>query len=454
MTKLVDLAGTRGHRIARRVELALVENVHGAFRSHHRDLRGRPRVVEVGPNVLARHDAIRAAVRLARDHRDLRHGRFREGEQQLGTVADDAAVFLHRAGQEAWHVFEGDERNVERIAEAHEPRALHRRVDVERAGEHRRLVRDDANRPAVQAREAHQDVLRVMLMHFEEVALVHYRMDHVQHVVRLVGRRRDEPVEHLVLPVGRVVRGAPRRIVEVVRRHEGEQLASQPEAFAIVVHREVRHTTRRVVRHRAAELFLRDFLVGHRLEHVGAGDEHVARVLHHDREVGDRRRVDGAAGARAHDRGNLRHDARRERVAEEDVGVAAERHHAFLDPRAARVVQPDDRRAELHRQIHDLHDLGGVGLRQRATEHREVLREGEDLAAADQAVARDHPVAGHDLLLHPEVAAAVRDELVDLLERARIEQQLHPLARGELAGLVLALVARLAAAELRSALEV
>ena len=91
-------------------------------------------------------------------------------------------------------------------------------------------------------------------------------------------------------------------------------------------------------------------------------------------------------------------DAGRQRVAEEDVGVAAERQHAFLDARAARVVQADDRRAELHRQVHDLDDLRGVGLRERSAEHREVLREREDLAAVDQAVAGDDAVAGHDLV--------------------------------------------------------
>ena len=37
------------------------------------------------------------------------------------------------------------------------------------------------------------------------------------------------------------------------------------------------------------------------------------------------------------------HDARGQRVAQEDVGVAAERHHALLDARAARVVEADDR---------------------------------------------------------------------------------------------------------------
>ena len=75
-------------------------------------------------------------------------------------------------GQEPGHVLERDERDVERVAEAHEPRALHRRVDVERPGQHRRLVGDDADRAAVEPREADDDVLRVVLMHLEEIALV------------------------------------------------------------------------------------------------------------------------------------------------------------------------------------------------------------------------------------------------------------------------------------------
>ena len=82
----------------------------------------------------------------------------------------------------------------------------------------------------------------------------------------------------------------------------------------------------------------------------------------------------------------------------------------------------------------------------RSAEDREVLREHEHLPAVDQAVAGDDAVARDELLLHPEVAAAVRHQLVELLERARIEQQLDPLARRELAGLVLALLAILAAA--------
>ena len=82
------------------------------------------------------------------------------------------------------------------------------------------------------------------------------------------------------------------------------------------------------------------------------------------------------------------------RVAQKDVGVAGERHDAFLNARAAGVVQADDGRADLRRQVHDLDDLGGVGFRERAAEDGEVLREDEDQAAVDAAVAGDEAVAG------------------------------------------------------------
>ncbi len=65
----------------------------------------------------------------------------------------------------------------------------------------------------------------------------------------------------------------------------------------------------------------------------------------------------------------------------------------------------------------------------------------------------DDAVAGDDLLVHPEVEAAVRDELVELLERAGIEQEVDALARGQLAGLVLAAQPLLAAALLGPAFE-
>ena len=197
----------------------------------------------------------------------------------------------------------------------------------------------------------------------------------------------------------------------------------------------------------AAQLLGRDGLVGHGLHHVGTGDEHVARVLHHEDEVGHRRRVDVAAGARAHDDGDLRDDAGGHHVAREHLAVAAEGVDALLDAGAAGVEQADDRRTVLQRHVLDLGHLAGVAARQRAAHDGEVLGEDVDDAPVDGAPAGDDAVAGGLLLLHAEVGAGVLDEGVELLEGVLVHQQLDALAGGQLAALVLRVDARLPATE-------
>ena len=54
----------------------------------------------------------------------------------------------------------------------------------------------------------------------------------------------------------------------------------------------------------------------------------------------------------------------------------------------------------------------------------------DDVAAVDGAGAGDHAVAVGTLLLHAEVDRPVPDQLVELDERARVEQRLDPLAGG------------------------
>jgi hypothetical protein len=88
-----------------------------------------------------------------------------------------------------------------------------------------------------------------------------------------------------------------------------------------------------------------------------------------------------------------------------------------------------------------------MGFRQRAAEHGEVLGEQEHGAAVHGAPAGDHAVAGDLGLLHAEVAGAVLDEHVELLERTLVEQQLDALAGRQLAALVLRLDARHAATQ-------
>ena len=103
---------------------------------------------------LLTHDVVRAAVGLAGDDGHLRDRRLAVGVQQLRAVPDDPAVLLADARQEAGHVDERHDRDVEAVAGPDEPRSLRRRVDVERTGEDRRLLRDDADGATVETREA------------------------------------------------------------------------------------------------------------------------------------------------------------------------------------------------------------------------------------------------------------------------------------------------------------
>jgi hypothetical protein len=100
-------------------------------------------------------------------------------------------------------------------------------------------------------------------------------------------------------------------------------------------------------------------------------------------------------------------------------------------PSAARVVQADDGRAVLQREVHHVADLLRVLFGERAAEDREVLREHEDEPSVDAPVARDHAVARHDPIGHAEVGGAVLHEDAGFLERAGIEEKLDPFARGE-----------------------
>ena len=292
---------------------------------------------------------------------------------------------------------------------------------------------------AAEAREAADDVLRPELAGSRGTRRRRRRGHHVAHVVRLVRVVRDDRVELGILAVERVGRLEERRRLDVVLRQEGEEVARVLERRVLVAGGEVGDARLRRMRRGAAELLERHLLAGHRLHDLGAGDEHVRGLLDHEDEVGHRRRVDGAARAGPHDEADLGDDAGGLDVAPEDLRVAAERDDALLDARASRVVDPDQRAAVLEREVHDLADLLGEHLGERAAEDGEVLREDEDLAAEDRPVAGDDGVAPRPALHHPEVRVAVADEAVELDEAARVEQLLDPLAREELAALALPL---------------
>ena len=125
-------------------------------------------------------------------------------------------------------------------------------------------------------------------------------------------------------------------------------------------------------------------------------------------------RVGRAARARAEHHADLRDDAGGPGVALEDAAVPGERGDALLDTGARAVVQRDQRRTGRDGHVHDLVDLRGVGLAQRAAEDPEVVRVDEDRAALDRAPAGDHTVGVRLLRLQAEPGRPVPAQLLDL----------------------------------------
>ena len=211
----------------------------------------------------------------------------------------------------------------------------------------------------------------------------------------LVGRVGDERVERAVL-VGDVVAtslantGGSSRLL--LGRYDSSCWVSSSASVLVGGH-EVRDPALGLVGPGAAQLLELDVLTGDGLDDVGSGDEHVRGLVDHDDEVGDRRRVDRAARARAHDQRDLRDHPGGLHVAVEDLAVLGEGDDALLDAGAAGVVDPDDRGAGLERHVHDLDDLLAEHLAQRAAEDGEVLGEDEHLSTVDGAVAGDDAVA-------------------------------------------------------------
>ena len=361
-------------------------------------------------------------------------------------MADQAALLLLGPGHEAGHVDQGDERDLEGVAEAHEARRLAGGVDVQNAGQDLGLVGHDADGRTLHPGEAADDVLGVVRRNLEEIRLIHDLQDEFLHVVRLVRIGRDQGVERRLQPLCVVVALADGRRLAVGQGQEVDQAAHLGQGLQVVLEGAVRDAGLEGVDPVAAELLVGDFLVGHRADHVRPGDVHVAGVLHHEDEVGDGRRIDVAAGAGPHDYADLGDHAGGQGVLQEDVGIACKAVHALLDAGAARVEEADDRGADLQRLFLDLHDLAGMGVGQRAAEDGEVLGEDEDDAAVDGPPAGDDPVAGDLLFGHAEVDGAVLDEHVELLEGALVQQQVQALPRRELALGVLGVDATTAAA--------
>ncbi|MPM58240.1 hypothetical protein SDC9_105071 [bioreactor metagenome] len=228
-------------------------------------------------------------------------------------------------------------------------------------------------------------------------------------------------------------------VLEVVLRQVGDQLADVLESVGLIDRQIVGVARLGVVGTATAEFLHRDVLAGHRADDLGAGDEHLTGLVDHDDEVGECRRIDVAAGSRAHDHADLRDDSGGLHISQEDVAVGTQRNHAFLNAGTAALVDADQRAPGGGGEVDDLGDLRAVDLAQRAAEDADVLTEDADRAFMDLPETDDYAIAVRTFGLHPESGAAMPREFVHLGEAALVDQREDALACGHLPASVLLL---------------
>src|SRR5580704_1627739 len=150
----------------------------------------------------------------------------------------DAAVLLLHTGQKSRDVLQGNQRNIKSIAEAYEARSLDACVDVQHAGQKGWLIRNDAHWPSVHACKADNDITGKVLVHLEEITVINQPLDDHLHVVWLARFCWNNRVKLAISTIRRIGAAPPRRIIEIVRRHEPQQLSYHRDALTVVVRHE------------------------------------------------------------------------------------------------------------------------------------------------------------------------------------------------------------------------
>ena len=284
------------------------------------------------------------------------------------------------------------------------------------------LVGYDTYRLSVEAGETDDDVLGVIALDFEELAIVDDGTNYLIHVIRTVGAIGDNLVERVFETVDGVVAGNEGSLFEVVLRDIADELANNSQCLFAVFGSKVSYTRFNRVNFGTTEGLLCYILARYGFHYLRAGEEHVGDTFGHDREVGQGRRIYGTTGAGTEDSRNLGNHTRSHDVTLENLGITGQGVDTLLDTGTTRVVEADTGRTHLHGHIHDLADFQGHRLGQRTAEYGKVLSEYINKAAFDRTVTGYDAVAQKRFLLLTEVGTSVSHKHIQLFEAAFVEE--------------------------------
>ncbi len=80
-----------------------------------------------------------------------------------------------------------------------------------------------------------------MLLHFEEVGVVDYGVDHIFHVIGKIRLCGDNLVQRGIGAVDWIGAGFARGVVKIIRGHKAQQLAHHRQALGVIMREKVRY---------------------------------------------------------------------------------------------------------------------------------------------------------------------------------------------------------------------
>lgn len=198
-----------------------------------------------------------------------------------------------------------------------------RGVNVEYAGQVQGLVGDDPDGLPVEAGQRAHDVASPAFVYLQDVGVVDYLFDDLQHVVGMATVGGDEFGQAGIVPFGRVSAEAGWGRALVVRRKERDEPTDfRQAAFLVIVH-ETGKSRDGTVHIGPAEVVGCDVFSGDGLDHVRASEKHLPDVPHHEDDVGQGGRVSSASRTGPEYHTDLGNNAGAAHIAPEDFPVTA-----------------------------------------------------------------------------------------------------------------------------------
>src|SRR5690554_7077067 len=108
---------------------------------------------------------MRSAIRFTQGNSHFWNRCFAVRVQQFSAMSNYSTVLLSRSGQEAGHVYQRNDGNIEGVAKTNETSCFTRRINVEHSREIFGLVRHDSYRLSIEAGKSHDNIFRVIGMY-------------------------------------------------------------------------------------------------------------------------------------------------------------------------------------------------------------------------------------------------------------------------------------------------